>query len=445
MKSTYMTGVLLASLWGMTSCAANPLSGGEDGFSAEAWQRVLELEPLSVPIGGSPFNEYADDPAAAALGQAFFFEKRFSTAVRVEGPSGGVGEVGAVACATCHDPDAYFSDPRRTGGVSHGVDFTRRNAPSLVNVAYYDWFDWGGRADTLAAQGVAALETMSDAGSSRLLVAHLVWATYREAYESIFGPLDPALDPAAADADRFPLMGGPKASADAPDGPWERMTEPDRVVVNQILANVGKAFEAYERRLLGGPSPFARYIRDAGADDFSASARRGLALFVGKAACNECHRGPVLSDNEFHNVGVPQAVGENTPTVDQGRYDDVAVLLGDPFNSAGGFSADPTAGALELAGIDAADETTKGQFRTKSLLDVAETGPYFHNGSAGTLREVVQHYNAGGGDVGTYSGQLDPKIRPLGLSDAEVEELVEFLRSLTGETVASEWRDDVGR
>jgi cytochrome c peroxidase len=138
-------------------------------------------------------------------------------------------------------------------------------------------------------------------------------------------------------------------------------------------------------------------------------------------------------------------VGEYTPTVDEGRYEDVALLLGDPFNSAGSFSADPTAGALELAGIDAADETTKGQFRTKSLLDVAETGPYFHNGSAGTLREVVQHYNAGGGDVGTYSGQLDPKIRPLGLSDAEVEDLVEFLRSLTGETVASEWRDDVGR
>jgi cytochrome c peroxidase len=445
MKSTWNTWMLLASLWGTASCGADPFSGGEDGFSAEAWERVLELEPLSEPLGVSPFNEHADDPAAAALGQAFFFEKDFSTAVRVDGPSGRVGEVGTVACATCHEPDAYFSDPRRTGGVSHGVDFTARNAPSLVNVAYYDWFDWGGRADTLAAQGVAALETMSDGGSSRLLVAHLVWAKYRDVYESIFGPLDPALDAAAADAARFPLMGGPKASADAADGPWEMMSEPDRRIINQILANVGKAFEAYERQLISGPSPFARYVRDVGADDFSAAARRGLSLFIGKAACNECHRGPVLTDNEFHNVGVPQAVGVNTPTVDEGRYEDVSVLLVDPFNSAGSFSADPAAGAARLAGIDAGDETTKGQFRTKSLLDVAETGPYFHNGSASTLRAVVQLYNAGGGDVGTYSGQLDPKIRPLGLSDAEVDDLVAFLRSLTGEPVAPEWRAAVKR
>lgn len=441
MKSTtWNTWVLSASLWVTASCSANPLSDGADGFSAEAWERVLELEPLSLPLGISPFNEHADDPAAARLGQAFFFERDFSTAVRVAGPSGSVGEIGAVACATCHDPDVYFSDPRRTGGVSHGVDFTARNAPSLVNVAYYYWFDWGGRADTLAAQGVAALETMSDGGSSRLLVAHLVWAKYENSYESIFGPLDPALDPAAADAARFPFMGGPKASADAPDGPWEMMAEPDRQTVNQILANVGKTFEAYERQLIGGPSPFARYLRDVDAGDFSVAARRGLGLFVGKAACNECHRGPVLSDNEFHNVGVPQAVGENTPTIDEGRYADSAVLLSDTFNSAGRFSADPAAGAAKLAGVDSADETTKGQFRTKSLLDVAETGPYFHNGSASTLRAVVQHYNAGGGDVGSYSGPLDPKVRPLGLSDAEVDDLVAFLRSLTGEPVALEWR-----
>lgn len=442
MKSTCNTWILAASLWGMTSCGAHPLSGGEDGFSAEAWRRVLELEPLRLPLGVNPFNEHADDPAAATLGQALFFEKGFSTAVRVEGPSGSVGEVGKVACATCHDPDAYFSDPRRTGGVSHGVDFTSRNAPSLVNVAYYSWFDWGGRADTLAAQGVAALETMSDAGSSRLLVAHLVWARYKDAYESIFGPLDPALDPAAADAVRFPPMGGPKASPDTPDGPWELMTEEDRGVINQILANVGKVFEAYERRLISGPSAFGRYIRAVETEEFSGAARRGLALFIGEAACNECHRGPVLSDNEFHNVGVPQAVGENTPTIDEGRHEDVSVLLGDPFNSAGRFSADPAAGAAKLAGIDPGDERTKGRFRTKSLLDLAETGPYFHNGSARTLREVVQHYNSGGGDAGTYSGELDPKIRPLGLSDAEVDDLVAFLRSLTGAPVAEPWRTE---
>jgi len=432
--------IVVAGLWATTSCGAYPL-GGEDGFSAEAWARVLELEPLSEPIAVSAFNEYADNPAAARLGQALFFERGFSSAVRVEGPSGAVGETGSVACSTCHDPESYFSDPRRTGGVSHGVAFTRRNTPSLVNVAYYDWFDWGGRADTLATQAVAALETLSDGGGTRLRVGHLVWEKYRDRYEAVFGPLRPALDPAAVDAARFPPTGGPKLSADSPDGPWELMTEEDRGVVNQILANVGKALEAYERQLIGGPSPFSAYLRDTRTESFSRAARRGLALFIGKAACNDCHRGPVLSDNEFHDTGVPQAVGENTPTVDEGRYEDLSALLRDPFNAAGRYSADPGAGSAKLAGAAPADESTKGQFRTKSLLDVGATGPYFHNGSASTLAEVVQHYNAGGGEPGTYSGQLDPKLRPLGLSDAELSDLVEFLLSLTGEPVASEWRE----
>ena len=437
---TTRCSMLCAVSCAMLGCGAYPLDG-EDGFSSEAWTRVLELEPLSVPLAPSAFNEYADNPAAARLGQALFFEKGFSSAVRVEGPSGAVGETGRVACSTCHDPDAYFSDARRTGGVSHGVAFTTRNTPSLVNVAYYDWFDWGGRADTLAAQAIAALQTMNDGGSTRLSVSHLVWDEYEERYESIFGALEPALDPAAADAARFPPTGGPKASPDAPDGPWELMAEEDRAAVDQILANVGKAFEAYERQLISGPSPFGAFIRDVQTESFSRAARRGLATFIGKAACNDCHRGPVLSDNAFHNTGVPQAVGENTPSIDEGRHEDAAALLRDPFNAAGRYSADPAAGAAKLAGVDPADESTKGQFRTKSLLDVSATGPYFHNGSAATLAEVVQHYNAGGGEPGTYSGQLDPKLRPLGLSDAEVNDLVEFLLSLTGEPVAREWRE----
>lgn len=434
---------LLINLW-LPSCGAYPLAGNDDGFSAEEWERVLEIEPLSAPIPPSPFNEYADDPAAASLGRALFFETGFSTAIRVDGPSGAVGDSGKVACATCHDPGARYSDPRRTGGVSHGLDFTARNAPALVNVAYYDWFDWSGRADSLTAQGVAALETVSDGGSTRLASAHLVWARYRDVYAAIFGPLDPALDPGATDAARFPPTGGPKAAPDAPDGAWELMREDDRALVNQILANLGKAFEAYERRLISGPSPLGRYIQNDRDDDFSTAARRGLALFIGKAACNECHRGPALTDNEFHNIGVPQAIGDNTPTIDEGRFADVRALLGDPFNSAGSYSANPDAGRAKLAKLDPRDERTKGQFRTKSLLDVAETGPYFHNGSAGTLRDVVQHYNGGGGAPGSYSGQLDPKTRPLGLSDTEVSDLVAFLQSLTGEPVAAEWREPPG-
>jgi cytochrome c peroxidase len=433
---------LASALGALMACGANPLSGGEDGFSGEEWDRVLELEPLSVPLGESPFNEYADDPDAASFGHQLFFEKAFASAVRVEGPSGAVGETGMVACTNCHDPEGYFSDTRRTGGMSHGVAFTTRNSPSLVNVAYYSWFNWGGRADTLASQGGGTLETSTNAGSSRLLVSHVVYAKYKAEYEGIFGALDPALDPEAPDAARFPPSGRPKASADAPDGPWEMMADADRQAINLIMANIGKSFEAYERRLISGSSPFSRYIEDPDANPLPAAARRGLGLFIGKGACNECHTGPVLSDDRFHNTGVAQAVGEHTPAVDEGRFEDVPPMLRSQFNSAGRYSANPELGAQKLASANPEDTSTKGQFRTKSLLNVAETGPYFHNGSASTLEEVVEHYNIGGAEPGSYAGTIDPKVRPLRLSGAEVADLVAFLQSLTGEPVPEEWRRD---
>jgi cytochrome c peroxidase len=371
-----------------------------------------------------------------------FFDKQFSSAVKVDGPSGAVGEAGMVGCITCHDPEGYFSDSRHIGGMSHGVAYTTRNAPSLVNVAYYEWFNWGGRADSLASQGGGTLETGTNTGSSRLFVAHVMYAKYKDEYEAIFGALDPALDAAAADAARFPPSGRPKASADAPDGPWEMMADEDRQAVNSIMANVGKSYEAYERHLISGASPFSRYIQDPDANPLTPEARRGLALFIGKAACNECHSGPILSDDRFHNTGVTLAVGEHTPEVDEGRFEDIPALLRSQFNTAGRYSANPELGEQKLASADPEDESTKGQFRTKSLLNVAETGPYFHNGSASTLEEAVRHYDVGGGEPGSYAGTLDPKLVPLRLSNAEVGNLVAFLRSLTGEPVPEEWRKD---
>ncbi len=430
----------LGLAFGMMGCGSENLVGGEDGFTKQEWSAVERLTPLSQPVSGSPFNEFYDDERAAELGQKLFFDAEFSTEIRQEGPSGEVGEAGKVSCSTCHDPEGYFSDSRPTGGMSHGTGYTSRNTPSLVNVAYYDWFNWGGRRDTLAAQGAGSPETRANAASTRLLVAHAVYAKYKDEYEAIFGALDPALDPAAPDADRFPSTGRPKASPGDPDGPWEMMSADDRSAVGWIMANVGKSFEAYERRLVSGSSPFGRYLRDPAEPGFTAEARRGLALFIGKAACNECHFGPVLSDKRFHNVGVIQAVGDHTPQVDEGRFQDVPRLLSNSYNSAGRYSADPETGMAKLQAADPEDESTKGQFRTAGLLNVAETGPYFHNGSATSLEEVVQHYNRGGGPVGTFAGELDPKIRPLGLSGAEVRDLVQFLRSLTGEPVPERWR-----
>jgi cytochrome c peroxidase len=223
------------------------------------------------------------------------------------------------------------------------------------------------------------------------------------------------------------------------------MAPEDQKIITRIMANSGKAIEAFERRLVSDNSPFKQYLKDHDSDAFSGAARRGLRVFVGKGACNECHRGPIMSDNKFHNIGVPQAGGQYVPTVDEGRFAGIPGLLRNAYRTAGDYSDDPEAGKRKLAEVEKLNESeearehTRGQFRTPGLLSVAETAPYFHNGSAKTLRDVVEHYNRGGGDPGTYSGPLDPKIRPLQLTDQEMSDLVAFLESLTGDPIPEEW------
>ena len=115
---------------------------------------------------------------------------------------------------------------------------------------------------------------------------------------------------------RFPLSGKPKSpTAGAPDGAWEAMTAEDRTIVNRVLANWGKAIAAYEYQLISVDSPFDQFV-SAGPGlgrRSPAAAKRGARLFVGKAACIDCHSGPQLTDEQFHNIGVPQT-GLAVPT-----------------------------------------------------------------------------------------------------------------------------------
>jgi cytochrome c peroxidase len=409
------------------------------GFTLNEWQAVMDVQPLSTPMPKNPANRFADDEKAARLGQMLFMDPEFSAAIRVDGPSGKVGEVGKVACVSCHDPNRSFIDSRTTGAYSHGVAMTTRSSPALVNLGWYEWINWAGRNDSLAAQGAAAPEAGTDVNTSRLFFAHVLYKKYKDEYESVFGELPAALDPMHPEAARFPMAGKPKATMDAPDGPWEKTAPDDRRVINDIMANVGKATEAYERKLVFRNSPFEKFTKGQG--DLSPAAKRGLKLFVGKAACNECHRGPIMSDNRFHNIGVSETVAAGG-AMDAGRYDEYKRAYNSPWNSFRDYSDDKTHGMRKYAGMDMMSDppaSTKGQFRTPTLHNIADTAPYFHNGSAKSLDEVVHFYNVGGGRAGTFQGVKDPKIAPLGLTAAEEADLVEFLKTLTGTLDTRDW------
>src|SRR5262249_42889762 len=233
--------------------------------------------------------------------------------------------------------------------------------------------------------------------------------------------------------------GGPKSSPTAADGPFEKMPQDAQDNINQFRANMGRVFDTYPRKLLTPESPFQKYVRDRDFSQLSEKAKMGLKLFIGKAACNECHTGPTLTDNLFHNVGAPAlATIPNSTTaiapnrgragVMQAILNNLAALEANPdaviFNGAGKYSDNRDLGMQRLLQVrqddmdhcvtrnemtnacTLYDETLEGAFRTMSLLNVSETGPYFHSGTVTTLEDVVRQYNAGGGPVGSFVGTV---------------------------------------
>jgi len=156
---------------------------------------------------------------------------------------------------------------------------------------------------------------------------------------------------------------------------------------------IAKAIAAFERTIVSGPSPYDRF-RMGEANALGASARRGLELFNGKGHCTSCHGGPAFSDDSFHNLGVGMAAAE----------------------------PDPGREAITH------DRRDRGRFKTPGLRNVAETSPYLHDGSAKTLRDVIDLYDRGG----EPNPDLDPLMVPLGLTEREKQDLVAFLEALTG-------------
>lgn len=401
----------------------------DDTFTAGEWDLIATLSPLPA-IPADPTNAVADDPAAAALGQMLFFDTRAAGALTVgddgqNGAPGQVGDTGKVGCVSCHTVESGWLDDSRSrpGNVSIGAGYGKRNAPPIVNAVFYAWFGWAGQDDTQWHQACATTESAVSHGSSRLAIAHLLHDHYQAPYEAVFGAIDPRFDPLHANAAEFPATGKPG------DAAFDAMPAADQTIVNRMFANYGKALAAYDRLMVSRDAPFDRYVAGDTAA-ISTAAKRGLKLFIGEAGCVACHKTPLFSDSDFHAIGLGQT-GAHVPTEDLGRYGAVVSLLADPMSSAGAYSDAPATSKVPSLIVD---DALKGKFRTKHLRQVAETGPYMHTGGLATLAEVVEFYDRGGDDAG-FAGTKDPRIVPLGLTDAEEADLVAFLGTLTGDPV----------
>jgi len=401
--------------------------GGEGGerviFTTVEMTTIHTLSPLPA-LPPDPTNAKADDAAAATLGQKFFFDKRYSGALTLASDLGAVGESGKIACASCHASD-YFGDNHSTGPVAIGADKLTRNALSLVNSSFYQWTNWGGRFSAPWQLPIAVAESAKNMHSSRLAVAHLVWDKYKSEYEAVFSAIP-------VDISTLPATGG------GSDAAFTGLTDPQKTAVNQVLANFGKALEAYQRKLVSRDAPFDRFVA-GNASAISQSAQRGLQVFIGKGRCTSCHSGSHFSDDSFHNLGLPDAAA----TPDAGRFADVPLLIAstNPFNAVGPFSDDKNTGR-EANLTNPMPDSAKGQFRTPDLRGASLTAPYMHAGNLATLEAVVDFYDQGGGPAPIPVGTKDSLLAPLGLTANEKHDLVEFLKTLNGEAIPASLRID---
>jgi len=407
-----------------------------DAFTSEQFEIIKQFQLVNGPPPNTT-NRFADNPDVAAFGQQLFFEKSYAGKLTIAEPTlGKVGDAGQIACASCHDVTHFWTDTRsKPNNMSLGAKWTTRNAPTLVNVAYYQWNSWAGKEDSLWYQGANGCESAVNFAGNRMQYVHMLYVKYRNTYNMLFQPpMDAALDPTTGDLNRFPLNAAPGAAGSKLDTAWQNMTVADRDLVNTIMANVGKAIEAYERKLISRNAPIDRYIAGE-RTALTPAQKRGLALFIGKAACVDCHSGPTFTDNSFHNTGVPQA-GINTPAVDNGRFDEIPKTLSNNFQTWSKYSDDQAFGLAKMALVKQSEEQ-KGQFRTGMLRQIEMTGPYMHTGSLETLEDVVRFYNWGGGSAG-FAGTKSSAMAPLLLSDDEMADLVAFLHALTGDAPPKE-------
>ncbi len=303
--------------------------------------------PASVPVP-------AHEPASALLrelGRRLFFDP-------------GMSRSGTVSCATCHEPERAFTNGSAKGQGVFGRH-TKRNVPTLLNVAFKPLLRWDGYASMLENFAKYPLSGYNEM-SFHYLDEVVDYVKSRPVYVRA---LLETMDLARADEIEF--------------------------------EHVARALATFQRSLVSGNSAFDRYQYGGDHAALSPSAARGLALFRGKADCERCHQiGPnyaLFMDLDYHFLGIGY---EESP------------------------GASPDIGLGSISTNDLA-----GLFQTPSLRDVARTAPYMHDGSIGTLEDVIEFFDRGG----TPAPGRPVELKPLGLSAAEKRDLVEFLRSLDGD------------
>lgn len=311
---------------------AGPGAQADRPSNLAAWAR-----PDSAPYpADNPFS-----PAKLELGKRLFVDKRLS---------GG----NTMSCSSCHDPAKGFSDARPRA-VGEGGQAGPMHTPTLWNLAWTEQLFWDGRAGSLEKQALGPIANPIEMNQ------------------------DLASLPAELSGDQDLEAGFARAF-------------PEKPVID--LDNIAKSIAIFERTLVSPVTPFDRWI--AGDERaISAAAKRGFALFDGKAACTNCHKGWAFTDGAFHDIGLTSTGPGRGGTVGHPEL----------FNS----------------------------WKTPTLREVGRTAPYMHDGSIADLKSVLRHYVQGVVHRPTLSRDLPAR---LDLTDAEQADILAFLDTLNADPAA---------
>lgn len=418
-----------AHLFGLSLLLATPCWAGE----------------LPAPLTDADFLQF--DMKQAALGHDLFYDKILSGNRNI-------------SCATCHHPDFGTGDglslgigegghglgPKRNAGTGDNRIKKRipRNAPPLWNLGAKDLriLFHDGRlsiSDEFGNGFNSPAEEWLPQGLDSLLAAQAIFPLVAQ-FEMAGNPGENQVAGAAHDRIDAPWPIIAKATRTKGDygnrfvEAFAHIKDPEQVTIVEV-ANALAAFMAIEWKSID--SPFDQYL--AGNNDaLSANQKRGMNLFYGKANCSTCHSGPLMSDQQFHALGLP------------------------PFGPGRTRRFDPM--VRDVGRMGESDQIEDAyRFRTPMLRNVALTAPYGHNGAYPTLEEIVQHHlnpiksfdewqfsdanlpdakwlskidfivQSDRFEMARYAAKLD--IQPLDATDQEVADIVAFLHALTGTTL----------
>ena len=386
-------------------------SGGKWSAEERSMLASLALDKLEMPAP-DPSNRMADDTLAARFGRQLFFDANLSSN-------------GKVSCATCHLPERDFQD---NTPLARGVGVTGRRTMPITGTAHSPWLFWDGRTDSQWAQALGPLESAVEHGGDRTQYAQYIATTYRRDYERLFGRL-PALN-------WLPAHAGPNGDSET-RAAWSALAAARREEITRVFSNLGKAIAAFERRITFSPTRFDRYVTAelAGgphtpADSLTPDEVAGLRLFIGKANCINCHNGARLTDDHFHNTGVP--VSSLVAAADSGRTTGVRQAVASEFNCLSPYSDAKPEDCSELRFAVAEGGELVRAFKTPSLRNVAARAPFMHAGQLETLREVIEHY-----DRAPRAPFGKSELKRLKLSATERRQIEAFLETLSASAPAT--------